>query len=676
GLTGNTIFSKSVLGTVFQYNEGYLNQSPDFDGSLYDADLMSPGTVWQYSYSHDNNHGLMWYCTDPRDTGVVVRYNISQNDKGYLVNINYPFTSSSIYNNVFYIGQNTSPIIMREVANTHNYSFQNNIIYNNSTTSKYIMGAPGNVRLIDYNIFYGNHPAGEPADARKITTDPLFVNPGTATTGLASVGGYKLKAGSPALGSGKLISNNGGKDYFGNPVSSTAAPHRGFFNGAVAPAPPAADFSMSTPSVCAGGSITFTSTSSGIVSSYSWDFGAGATPATATGSGPYTVSYNAAGSKTITLTASNSGGSSAKAKPATVNALPATSSITGSNTVSCNAAGVSYSVTNTSASVYNWTVPAGAVITAGQNTNAITVKFGTSSGNITVKETNGAGCAGNTVSVPVSVNCSSTITLNAKGDAYVRDGASAAITYGTSDATHLVTKNTGVTNDGYNRETYLSFDISGISGTISSVTLKLYGALGSGVDPVNVAAYPVANTSWAEGTISWNNKPAVSGAALASASVSDATGRYYTWDITNYVKNEKALGHTMVSFNLKNTTVQLNGPQTVWNSKEAGINSPQLVVSTGAARSGLADISEAESIKVYPNPAADLVSLSVPSVDYEEIRIVVTDENSAKVKEQTYQAKPGTNEIAINLSSLNPGLYYMTIYRQASNEVKKLVIQR
>jgi hypothetical protein len=45
---------------VFQYNEGYLNRTTDFDGSLYDADPQSPGCIFQYSYRHDNNHGLYW----------------------------------------------------------------------------------------------------------------------------------------------------------------------------------------------------------------------------------------------------------------------------------------------------------------------------------------------------------------------------------------------------------------------------------------------------------------------------------------------------------------------------------------------------------------------------------------------------------------------------------------
>jgi len=232
--TGNTIFTYGAKGTLFQYNEGYLNRSPGGDGSLYDADLGSPGTIWQYSYSHDNAHGLMWFIPDERDDNIILRYNVSQNDKGNLVRINFPFTSAYIYNNVFYIDSSLSPTIIREdsQSSVRTYHFYNNIIYNLSSTASYNFVTGSNTtRIFSNNIFYGHHPSNEPSDPFKITSDPLFVDPGKATTGLNTVGGYKLKPGSPALGTGKLIANNGGRDYFGLPVSDTALPNVGFYNG-------------------------------------------------------------------------------------------------------------------------------------------------------------------------------------------------------------------------------------------------------------------------------------------------------------------------------------------------------------------------------------------------------------------------------------------------------------
>jgi hypothetical protein len=225
GITGNTIFSAACSGTIFQYNEGYDNNSPDADGSLYDADLRSPNTYWQYSYSHDNAHGLFWTCTVQADANVVCRYNISQKDQGIIFCINYPVTSVRIYNNTVYIPSNLSPLIISERNNggsgSRTYTFYNNLIYNLSTTASYDW-TTGYTRTIDYNCFYGVHPSTEPADAHKVTADPKLAGPGSGGIGINTVNGYKLQSGSSCINTGKTIASNGGKDYWGNTLYNGA----------------------------------------------------------------------------------------------------------------------------------------------------------------------------------------------------------------------------------------------------------------------------------------------------------------------------------------------------------------------------------------------------------------------------------------------------------------------
>jgi hypothetical protein len=255
GTTGNTIFTARAKGTVFQFNEGYFNRAVtqtvdpgNIDGSMYDPDFGSVGIIFQYSYSHDNSHGIYWGCNsrsstnndtgfpDPEDVGCTLRYCISQNDKGNLVYFNYASAGNEIYNNVFYIKSGLSPNIIKENSgNNHNYNFFNNIIYNLSsagTGATYDFGTTGQTRVIRNNIFYGSHPSGEPQDPAKLTTNPLFINPGAGTIGLNSLlDGYKLQPNSPALSSGRLVSSNGGFDFYGATVSSTAVPNRGVYEG-------------------------------------------------------------------------------------------------------------------------------------------------------------------------------------------------------------------------------------------------------------------------------------------------------------------------------------------------------------------------------------------------------------------------------------------------------------
>jgi hypothetical protein len=121
-----------------------------------------------------------------------------------------------------------------------NFRFRNNIVENlGSGTYTY----PANTDAIfwpsaigaefDHNLFHGNHPASEPGDAFKLTSDPLFVSPpASAPYGIGNVGGYKVQATSPAVGSGAVLPENGGLDYFGDVLSATAPPTRGFHEAA------------------------------------------------------------------------------------------------------------------------------------------------------------------------------------------------------------------------------------------------------------------------------------------------------------------------------------------------------------------------------------------------------------------------------------------------------------
>ncbi|MBI2967456.1 MAG: gliding motility-associated C-terminal domain-containing protein [Bacteroidetes bacterium] len=94
----------------------------------------------------------------------------------------------------------------------------------------------------------------------------------------------------------------------------------------------------------------------------------------------------------------------------TVNPVPAAAgSITGTATVCAPQNGVSYSVgAIADATGYSWSLPAGATIASGANTNAITVDFGAgaTSGNITVLGTNACG-SGTSSSFAVTVSTAS-----------------------------------------------------------------------------------------------------------------------------------------------------------------------------------------------------------------------------------------------------------------------------
>ena len=121
-----------------------------------------------------------------------------------------------VYNNIVYVSDQAKLTMdIRNDSEQFN-SFRNNMYY-------------GNV-VIDSNYPY-NH---DPSDL--LSTDPQFSN-----TGGNSANDYKLKSGSPAFNSGFIINgstdvkdyiqNNGGRDYFGNTVTSDTKPNIGAYNG-------------------------------------------------------------------------------------------------------------------------------------------------------------------------------------------------------------------------------------------------------------------------------------------------------------------------------------------------------------------------------------------------------------------------------------------------------------
>ena len=223
--------------TVIQYNEAYLTRTT-MDGNGFDSDWYSHNTTIQYNYSHDNEGGFCLICADgcESDTpngfndGTIVRYNISQNDGASAIRVAGPTTNTHVYNNTIYIGPElaTEPIRF-QCWNGYPDStcFYNNIFYNLGS-GDYVYELSTN-NVFDYNVFYGNHPAGEPADPHKLTSDPVLAAPGSAAIGRETCDGYKLQPGSPCIDSGMAIAANGGRDFWGVAVPWGAAADRGAF---------------------------------------------------------------------------------------------------------------------------------------------------------------------------------------------------------------------------------------------------------------------------------------------------------------------------------------------------------------------------------------------------------------------------------------------------------------
>jgi PKD repeat protein len=322
------IWTWDNVNSVLQYNEAY-GTVQNRDGMAYDIDGCCSNNVLQYNYSHNNNGGFIMFVSSPDCAAKnftyvrlpfcsnnTFRYNISQRDMNKVFHFAGKVNDNYVYNNTVYVGAGLLKTVdslecgdigprKQGPVNTFLY---NNIIYNTEASgARYTF--VGDNYVWDYNVFYGNHPSGEPSDAHKLTSDPLLVNPGSGGTGRLTVDGYKLQAGSPARDSGMTIAGNGGKDYWGNTVPTGSGPDRGANEYVAGGSPPVANFTGNPTSGTAPLTVAFTDASTGSPTSWSWGFGDGGTSTAQNPSHVYAV-----GTYTVTLTATNAYGSDGETK--------------------------------------------------------------------------------------------------------------------------------------------------------------------------------------------------------------------------------------------------------------------------------------------------------------------------------------------------------------------------
>lgn len=240
--------------TIIQFNEVSGHQAY-LDGQGFDSDFWCTGTTIQYNYSHDNAGGFLLICgskdhspdgQSSPNTGTIVRYNLSINDGGRtwgkhahdfpIIYFHGNPDGSMIYNNTFIYGDKqeelagTEPHFIKEIwGEPWNTKIYNNIFASLLPGGKIDMLKNINTE-IDNNLYY-NVPTlvdknGSITDANKLVANPIFKD----LQGLQP-NDYLLLTDSPAIGTGRIISKNGGQDFFGNPVSATEKPSIGADNG-------------------------------------------------------------------------------------------------------------------------------------------------------------------------------------------------------------------------------------------------------------------------------------------------------------------------------------------------------------------------------------------------------------------------------------------------------------
>jgi len=162
------------------------------------------------------------------------------------------------------------------------------------------------------------------------------------------------------------------------------------------------------------------------------------------------------------------------------------------------------------------------------------------------------------------------ITLLPEADAFVRDGTPTT-NYGT-DPTLVTKKNTS----GVNRESFLRFDLSSLTGTVQSAKIKLVPTYVGSLITMN-RADSITDNTWGEATLIWNNRPSA-GTLLASWS-SMSVGIPVEFDVTTLVNNALA-ADKKISIRIYSPTNVGSAGDIIYGSKEqtTATNRPQLII--------------------------------------------------------------------------------------------------
>ncbi|HVL23635.1 MAG TPA: DNRLRE domain-containing protein [Thermomicrobiales bacterium] len=153
-----------------------------------------------------------------------------------------------------------------------------------------------------------------------------------------------------------------------------------------------------------------------------------------------------------------------------------------------------------------------------------------------------------------------TLTFGAAADAEVRQ-ASPNSNYGTVQTLQVDTSPVV--------HSYFRFDVTGVSGVVQSAKLRLWVTGGTANGP---PVYRVADTSWTETGITWNNKPAATNPTGDKGSIS--TGTWIEYDVTAFVGGNGVVGFALVPQSSDGLYL---------NSREATSNRPELVVTMASS---------------------------------------------------------------------------------------------
>ena len=383
---------------------------------------------------------------------------------------------------------------------------------------------------------------------------------------------------------------------------------------------------------------------------YVWSLPLGSTIISGDNTNSITVNYGpSAASGNISVYGTNNCGNGGASTDYVVTVNPAIGSagiITGSQNVCLNQAGVTFSIPQiANATGYVWSLPSGASITSGSNTNSITVNFGSSasSGNVSVYGTGDCGNGG------VSDNFAVTVIQNVAAAGAI--SGTPIVCQGESDIIYTVpvidnasayvwslTPGASITSGDNSNTITVSYSLSATSGTVSVYGTNTCGNGTTTSFPVTVINKPSTPIITLNGVVLLSDAASGNQWYDQNGLINGATNQYYV--------------------------VSENGDYYVISTINGCSSDPSNIISfvfTGI------ESTSSNNIKVYPNPVSDELVIENES-NSENVYFEIYNSIGEKIFSGSF-----IRSIIIPTSGLSKGVYFIKIENEKTFEYRKVV---
>lgn len=204
-------------------------------------------------------------------------------------------------------------------------------------------------------------------------------------------------------------------------------------------------------------------------------------------------------------------------------------------------------------------------------------------------------------------------------------------------------------------ETYLKFNVAGLSGSISTAKIWVYVANGTGDGP---AVYRTSN-SWSETGITWNHRPAKIGGARNDRD-NISTGTWVSYDVTPWVTGNGAYSFVLAGQSSDGLAM---------NSRQAGNRWPRLEITTTGGSSDVTPPSVPTNVRfdtplsskviVRWNASSDNVGVASYDVFRDGLFLTTVDDSTRYYSDtsvhqlETYSYRVRSRDAAGNISALS-----------------------